>query len=124
MKNLFRNCLMLLLAISLVALGGAVTDLQAAKEKYFDRDGYLVVKDKEPGDYKRRAEEDNIFPVPPPPFSEGIFPCSECHDYMEVNRQRRQLEDEHLDMFIPICVMLLHWLVNLLLSIYVTASAF
>jgi hypothetical protein len=30
--------------------------------------------------------------LPPPPFSEDIFPCSECHADMEVNRQRRQLE--------------------------------
>ena len=30
--------------------------------------------------------------VPPPPFSEGIFPCSECHADMELNRQRRKLE--------------------------------
>lgn len=35
------------------------------------------------------------FEVPPPPFSEDIFPCSECHADMEVNSQRRQLEDEH-----------------------------
>jgi hypothetical protein len=35
------------------------------------------------------------FEVPPPPFSEGIFPCMDCHDGMEVNPQRRQLEDEH-----------------------------
>ncbi|MEE8329601.1 MAG: hypothetical protein V3R54_06705, partial [Thermodesulfovibrionia bacterium] len=30
--------------------------------------------------------------VPPPPFSEGIFPCSECHADMEVNTVRRELE--------------------------------
>ena len=30
--------------------------------------------------------------VPPPPFSEGIFPCSECHADMEPNTQRRKLE--------------------------------
>src|SRR4030067_821318 len=29
--------------------------------------------------------------VPPPPFSEGIFPCSECHKDMEVNTNRREL---------------------------------
>lgn len=29
--------------------------------------------------------------VPPPPFSEGIFPCSNCHAGMEVNTNRREL---------------------------------
>ena len=36
--------------------------------------------------------------VPPPPFSDGIFPCSGCHDSsMEVNRTRRPLVDFHDD---------------------------
>jgi hypothetical protein len=34
--------------------------------------------------------------VPPPPFSEGIFPCSNCHEGMETNRTRRVLT-EHAD---------------------------
>jgi len=29
--------------------------------------------------------------VPPPPFSEGIFPCSNCHAGMEANTNRREL---------------------------------
>jgi hypothetical protein len=35
--------------------------------------------------------------VPPPPFSEGIFPCSSCHAQLTVNRTRRQLTDMHTD---------------------------
>jgi hypothetical protein len=35
--------------------------------------------------------------VPPPPFSEDIFPCSDCHEDMEVNYRRRILEDEHVE---------------------------
>jgi len=35
--------------------------------------------------------------VPPPPFSEGIFPCSDCHADMDVNPERRELEDEHVE---------------------------
>ncbi|RJQ48147.1 MAG: hypothetical protein C4538_04270 [Nitrospiraceae bacterium] len=41
------------------------------------------------------ASADNDVPdffVPPPPFSEGIFPCTECHAEMEVNRTRRKLD--------------------------------
>src|SRR5262245_47564318 len=26
------------------------------------------------------APKDAVYPVPPPPFSEGIFPCSRCHE--------------------------------------------
>jgi len=33
--------------------------------------------------------------VPPPPFSEGIFPCSDCHADMEPNPKRRVLTEEH-----------------------------
>ena len=35
--------------------------------------------------------------VPPPPFSEGIFPCSGCHADMKVNRTRRPLTEMHDD---------------------------
>ncbi len=35
--------------------------------------------------------------IPPPPFSEGIFPCSECHADMEVNLKRRKLVEFHED---------------------------
>jgi hypothetical protein len=37
------------------------------------------------------------FAVPPPPFSEGIFPCSQCHKEMTPNPKRRELKDEHTD---------------------------
>lgn len=37
--------------------------------------------------------------VPPPPFSEGIFPCSDCHNEKDLptNPTRRQLVDAHDD---------------------------
>jgi hypothetical protein len=36
--------------------------------------------------------------VPPPPFSDGIFPCSDCHNQaLPVNRTRRALVDMHDD---------------------------
>ena len=36
--------------------------------------------------------------VPPPPFTEGIFPCTECHNKdLPANRQRRALTDMHDD---------------------------
>lgn len=35
--------------------------------------------------------------VPPPPFTDGIFPCSGCHATMEVNPKRRALTEFHDD---------------------------
>jgi hypothetical protein len=35
--------------------------------------------------------------VPPPPFSEGIFPCSACHASMTPDRKRRTLSGMHTD---------------------------
>jgi hypothetical protein len=35
--------------------------------------------------------------VPPPPFSDGIYPCSVCHKDLPVNRTRRELEAFHTD---------------------------
>ena len=35
------------------------------------------------------------FPVPKPPFSPGIFPCSDCHKEIRPNPTRRTLTDEH-----------------------------
>ena len=35
--------------------------------------------------------------VPPPPFSEGIFPCSGCHADLKPNRTRRVLTEMHDD---------------------------
>jgi len=41
------------------------------------------------------ADPSPEFAVPPPPFTDGIFPCSECHESMPVNMERRELTDEH-----------------------------
>ena len=38
---------------------------------------------------------DEEFPVSPPPMTEGMFPCSNCHASMEVNRKKRELKEEH-----------------------------
>lgn len=35
--------------------------------------------------------------VPPPPFSEGIYPCTGCHTPGEVDRTRRELTAMHDD---------------------------
>ena len=40
---------------------------------------------------------DQEIQVPPPPITEGMFPCMECHAEMEVNPERRVLEEFHDD---------------------------
>lgn len=40
-------------------------------------------------------QKDLALEVPPPPFSEGIFPCSECHKDLETDPKRRKLESAH-----------------------------
>ena len=35
--------------------------------------------------------------VPPPPLSEDYYPCSMCHEDMESNPERRELEEFHDD---------------------------
>lgn len=80
---------------------GAPASGQAAKEKYFDRSGRLIVIEKPAADFLRPAniprEPGKTFQVPPPPFSEGIFPCSDCHAEMQPNLVRRELTEEHTD---------------------------
>jgi hypothetical protein len=49
------------------------------------------------GSYEPAAQAQEIH-VPPPPFSEGAFPCSDCHDpELPVNSNRRQLALAHED---------------------------
>lgn len=44
---------------------------------------------------KPQNGSEQLFPVPPPPFSEGIFPCSGCHKEIAPNPKRRELKEEH-----------------------------
>jgi hypothetical protein len=44
-----------------------------------------------------RAAPGERLEVPPPPFSDGIYPCSACHATFPANRRRRALTDMHGD---------------------------
>jgi len=46
---------------------------------------------------QKTGNDQNEIQIPPPPFTEGIFPCSECHAEMETNPERRELEEFHDD---------------------------
>jgi hypothetical protein len=41
------------------------------------------------------AAQQDEYPVASPPFSEGVFPCSNCHSGLELNAKKRELKDEH-----------------------------
>jgi len=86
------------LAICVLALCASIVSA-AQVEKFFDRQGNLVVQEKVE-EYKRRVDEGATYPVAPPPFSEDIFPCSDCHADMEPNPERREMVDMHDDIIL------------------------
>ncbi|MBI5508706.1 MAG: hypothetical protein HY903_08125 [Deltaproteobacteria bacterium] len=44
-----------------------------------------------PSGAREDAADAKDFPVPPPPFSEGVFPCSQCHADMTPDLEVRDL---------------------------------
>lgn len=92
--------LLLLVLVSLLSLSAGL--VYAAKAKEFDRSGHLVVSEKSAAelqpayDIKNRPKE-NVFAVPRPPFSEGVFPCSQCHSYIKPNPKKRVLTEYHTE---------------------------
>lgn len=44
---------------------------------------------------KEEPKADDLLAVAPPPFSKGIFPCSECHEDMKPNLTPRVLTKNH-----------------------------
>ena len=58
--------------------------------------GYLALASNGILQKTTRGEQVDI-QVPPPPLSEDFFPCTMCHADMEVNLERRVLEDFHDD---------------------------
>jgi len=92
--------LVLLTLVSIFFLSAA--SAYAARVKEFNRSGQLIVTEKSAAeqqpvyDIKNRPKE-NIFAVPRPPFSEGVFPCSQCHKYLKPNPKQRVLTEHHTE---------------------------
>ena len=82
----FITLLIVLLTVSFLSLSSQAISSDVPKDSRNDE----IIKT--PKNY----ETPKYF-VPPPPFSEDIFPCSECHADMDVNPERRMLEDEHVE---------------------------
>lgn len=93
--------LLLIVALIFIQFLVAATS-HADREKFFDSSGKLIVIEKSAAELLRPYEIKNgksekTFPVPRPPFSEGIFPCSQCHSGMTPNPKRRVLTDYHTE---------------------------
>jgi hypothetical protein len=99
-RSFIRPLLVLIALVSVQFLFATMGYSDRVKE--FDRSGRLIVVDKPANelrpayDIKNRLPE-KFFPVPRPPFSEGIFPCSQCHKYMAPNPKRRNLTEYHTE---------------------------
>lgn len=48
-------------------------------------------------DQKTKTIQSEEFAVEPPPFSEGIFPCTDCHANLKPNPKKRVLTEWHED---------------------------
>jgi hypothetical protein len=83
------------LAIVLVVVRSGTVDLPAgapATHAFGPADfPNIVVRDDAVTALKAANGAPTLFPVPPPPFSDGIFPCSSCHADLEPNPERREL---------------------------------
>jgi hypothetical protein len=102
MNTLIRFCLLFVLLTLISMLALFVAPGLAERIKEFDRSGKLIVVEKSAAEQgtaytAKNPLSENIFPVPRPPFSEGIFPCSGCHSSMKPNPQRRTLTDYHTE---------------------------
>jgi hypothetical protein len=102
MKTRSFACPMHVLVVLLSVQFLSATQSQAARVKEFDRSGKLVIVEKTAAELQpeyniKNKQPENIYPVPRPPFSEGIFPCSQCHTYMKPNPKRRTLTEYHTE---------------------------
>ena len=80
-EHLRRASVTAVAALVLILAGSWATAAERPKENLPER------KDAAPGHPQ--------YAVPTPPFTPGIFPCSECHKEMKPNPQRRELKEEH-----------------------------
>lgn len=106
------NALIPLLIISAVMVLVIVLSI-VRSEPFIPREGAVANKAFSPADFPLVFGKDEalvgldtgggarsaamIFPVPAPPFSEGIFPCMDCHASIPPNPERRELEGMHND---------------------------
>lgn len=94
-----RGGLYILLALFLLLFSAALLSILARRDGH--RIGAAVAFG--PGDFKSilieellpARDERPAFQVPPPPFSPGMFPCSECHRDLKTDFAPRELMMAH-----------------------------
>ncbi|MHC4597706.1 MAG: hypothetical protein ACYS47_01750 [Planctomycetota bacterium] len=103
MLTIFFGIFLILLVIQLLRSGGpggVVSATQAHSPSEFSEvfDSRLLKGLDAFGEESGEAK--HIFDVPLPPFSEDIFPCTECHpagDEDDVDPEPREFDDDHSD---------------------------
>lgn len=99
-RSFYPYLLFLFALIPLQLFFPATSHSERVKE--FDRSGKLVVTEKPANELRpsydiKNRQPEKVFPVPRPPFSEGIFPCSMCHKYLKPNPNPRALTEYHTE---------------------------
>ena len=89
MKGFFLRFLLAFLSFVVLLCGCSIHDDQPDFFDYVPEEG-TVWEGKDVGSSEQYA-------VGAPPFTDGIFPCMECHIEIEPNRERRALVDMHDD---------------------------
>ena len=92
----------LVILVSIIRSEPVVAPVGAPANKAFSPADFPTIFPKEEGllparDGSGGAVSETVFPVPAPPFTEGIFPCMECHAGFPPNPERRTLETMHSD---------------------------
>ncbi|NOY49987.1 MAG: hypothetical protein GXO88_05430 [Chlorobi bacterium] len=86
MRYLLKGHAFLIVALTILMLGAASCRLHGDDEHYLYNTDDIVST---PNDF---TEDDALSP---PPFSEDIFPCSDCHEGEPTNHEPRKLVDMH-----------------------------
>ena len=76
--------------LAFIALAGLLVEAAQTEEALSE-----ATQENSPESSVASATEPIHIQVPPPPFSEGIFPCMDCHEDLETNREPREMEDFH-----------------------------
>lgn len=86
--------LMLIIGFCMVFVAGGISSLWAEEAHGGSEGEGNVHVSKEPPVRSYEKEPESPIPefiTPPPPFTEGIYPCSTCHVGIPVNKERREL---------------------------------
>jgi len=85
--------LVILMAFFIVSFLGCSHNNKSESDNN-DKEIHKVYSEKVEG---KETEENDEIAIESPPFTEGIFPCNECHAELEPNPVRRELADMHDD---------------------------